>query len=146
MTKKSTECYDAVFKYIEDNIMKLQPTEFMADYEASMRKSLNNQFPNAIIRGCWFHFKRALWAKCAKLGLLTFLKNNTDAKKAVTKLQNLPLLRTDQIQKGYKHVKSRAEACGVADNLKPLFDYFQKYWLRKVSEFYYVLTLIGLFK
>lgn len=54
MTKKTSECYMDVFKYIEDNIMNLKPNSFMSDWEAGMRKAISICYPDARISGCWY--------------------------------------------------------------------------------------------
>lgn len=115
--------------------MNLCPTEFMTDYEASMRLSIKTIFPNAIIRGCWFHYKRALQMKCAKLGLKAFMNKNDEAKIILKKLENLPLLNSTQIRTGFDHIRAQAEVNGILEDLTPLFKYFEQYWLRRVSTF-----------
>lgn len=111
----------------------MNPSEFMTDFEAGMRKALHNNFPNAILHGCWFHYIRAVNKQCAKLGLLTYINSSHDARITVAKLKNLPLLEKDKIKEGYKLIEKRAKKFKVFNKLKPLFQYFQRYWLRTVS-------------
>lgn len=133
MTHKSAECYDSVFEYIRNNIFDMKPKEFMSDWEAGLRKSLRTNFPGIVLRGCWFHLKRAVWLKVVKLNLKRFIKENIDAAKLVTKLTNLSLLPMNQIPKGFKHIKEQAKKIGVDQEMNKLFDYFEQTWHVKVT-------------
>lgn len=42
MTDKSAASYKAVFHYIESNIFRLQPSQFMADFESGLRAAIWN--------------------------------------------------------------------------------------------------------
>ena len=75
MTNKSYFSYHIVFsiikeimenhklKFIKDNIM------IMSDFELSLRKAINEIFPNFKLKGCYFHHIKNIWAKTKKLGL-----------------------------------------------------------------------------
>lgn len=39
MSRKTADCYEAVFKFVEKKLFKLQPAVFMTDYEDGMRRS-----------------------------------------------------------------------------------------------------------
>lgn len=132
MTHKSSECYDAVFDHIENHIFKMKAAEFMTDWESGLRKSLNEKFPLATLRGCWFHYKRAIKSKCAKLNLNRIIKMDNDAAKIVNKLTNLPLLPKVQIPKAYGHIKRQAKKFGLDQTFKELFVYFESFWQTKV--------------
>lgn len=132
MTKKSIECYDAVFDCIRNELFKLQPTEFITDFEAGMRQSIRKNFPEATLRGCWFHYKRAVRQKCSKLGIDSFFKSNRNALKIKRKLLNLPLLPAQHIPNAYSHIKSFAQRKKISKKLKALFGYFERFWLVQV--------------
>lgn len=68
MSNRLTECYSAVFNFIETNVFKLEPTEFITDFEPSMRKAINTVYPGIALRGCWFHYCRAIKKMAIKLG------------------------------------------------------------------------------
>ena len=41
----------------------------MLDFEKASRKALKVNFPEADIKGCYYHYAKALWAKAKKYGL-----------------------------------------------------------------------------
>ena len=58
-------------KIIEDLGYKIEnlPNKYMLDFEKSLQNAVKNNFPNAIINGCYFHYVKLLWEKAKKLGL-----------------------------------------------------------------------------
>lgn len=132
MTNRTNECYSAVFKYIEDNIFKLEPDEIITDFEAGMRLSIRNCFPRAILRGCWYHYCAKIREKFSKLGLSSLLKNNENAKLIKYELMNLPLLPSAYFMDGYNHIRQFTRSCGLAAKLGKMFEYFE-YWIQEVS-------------
>lgn len=108
MSSRKTESYEAVFKYIEDNVFKLEPSGLMTDWEAGMRKALRICFPNADLRGCWFHYCQAIRKKFAKLGLHYTLVSSMDARMVKQAIMALPLLPPEKFEEGYDHIKDIA--------------------------------------
>lgn len=127
MSSKSTKCYNAVFDYIS-TIFDLQPAEIITDFEAGMRKSINQQFPFTILRGCWFHYKRAVKKQCSKFGLNSLMSSNKIAATILEKLLNLPLLPKHLFVQGYSAIKRQAARHHISKEFNRLFRYFEAYW------------------
>lgn len=132
MTRKTAEAYHAVFKYIEDNLIKLQPAEMMTDYEEGLRLAIKNCWPNTRIRGCLWHYERAIDKKCKSLGMTKFFKKNKHAKKVKAMLSHLPLLPENLLIEGYQSIKKFARNNRVDRRFARVFSYFESYWLKKV--------------
>ena len=75
MCHKSYTIYYHIFKYIVDtlNILEINVNfdeiTFLLVFEKLARKALINIFPKRDIKGCHFHFIKALWKKVRKYGL-----------------------------------------------------------------------------
>lgn len=132
MTRKTTKAYKAVFKFIEKKLLKLKPSVVMTDYEEGLRKAVREHWRLADIRGCWFHFKRAINRKCKNLGLWRFLKNNADARKVKGMLCDIPLIPPTQIYEAYASIEKYAKKMKVFQRMANLFSYFKSYWLKQV--------------
>lgn len=147
MTNKTCNAYCAIFNYIEANIFKMQPAEFITDFESSMRKAINLCYPNIILRGCWYHYCCALRRKFLKLGLHSLLKNDENARSLKQQLMSLPLLPIGNFDNGYQHIKRSANDHGLSNWFKDVFIYFEGFWITEVI-FQYIFThevyLIGL--
>lgn len=129
MTRKTSVAYMAVFKFIEEKLFKLQPAEFMTDYEDGMRLAIRKRWGTVVIRGCWFHYCRAIWKKTRKLGMTKVLKQNSNAKVVLKSLMALALLPADRIEEGFRVIKTFANRKRLSQKLQKLFIYFEGYWL-----------------
>lgn len=132
MTRKTSQCYSAVFKYIEEKMnFKLKPAEFMTDYEEGMRLAIKKRWSNAVIRGCWFHFCRAVDRRFRRLGLNRI--KNKHAKKIRKMLMSIPLLPAHLIHEGFEIIKRFAKKHRLFKRFTKLFSYFQRQWLSQVK-------------
>lgn len=142
MTRKTADAYMAVFKFIEDKLFKLNPNMIMTDYEDGLRLVIRNYWRNVVIKGCWFHLKRAIHKKCISFGLKKFLQENVDARTLKTMLVNLPLLPEDRLLEGYESIKNFARKKKLERRFAKVFSYFESYWLKQVR-FIFIITLIN---
>lgn len=133
LTRKTAEAYLAVFKFIEEKLFKLEPAEFMTDFEDGMRLAIKSRWPNVPIRGCWFHLKKRIHSRCIKTGLHKTLKNNVNGRTLKKMLQNLPLLPENLINEGFSSVQLFAREKQLEQSFGGLFSYFKRYWLNQVS-------------
>lgn len=129
MTRKTPECYLAVFDYIEQNVFKMKPMEMMTDFEDGLRLAIRKFWPKVVIRGCWFHMSRAVHRRYLKLGLNKIRNNKKNAKMIRRMLMSIPLLPADRIGDGFHAIKSFAKKKRLFKRLEKLFDYFERYWL-----------------
>ena len=75
MSNKSYLSYKNIFQdlklLIEQNniIWDYKDIKFTSDFERSLLYSIKEEFSSSKIQNCFFHFVKALWQKCKKLGL-----------------------------------------------------------------------------
>lgn len=131
MTRKTTECYSSVFKYIEEKF-QLGPGEIITDFEQAMRKALHERYPDTVLRGCWYHYCAALRKNHLKLGLNKLLKENSNAKQIKKMLMSLPLLPPENFKEGYEHIKYLAKDWNLSKAFDKVFKYFESYWFMQV--------------
>lgn len=74
---KSYELYEKVFKeflhFFEMYNIDINFSEksIMCDYEKSLRVAIKNNFYKIKLRGCYFHFAKAIYKKCKDYNLFT---------------------------------------------------------------------------
>lgn len=129
ISRATAIAYEAVFKYSEDNVFKLKPARFMADFEAAMRKAIVDFYPEATVSGCWYHFCAAVRRKALSFGLHDLIKNDFNAWSVYKKLQCLPLLPADNIVEGFEIIVRQSIEFGLYEEFKELFEYFEIFWL-----------------
>lgn len=131
MSRKTTESYMAVFDFVEQKIMKLDPSSFMSDYEDGLRSAIRQYWPGVPIYGCWSHFKYAVKRNCNSLAPKKLFEKNGVAREIKRMLQNIPLLPEELIIDGFNEIKSYAQKKKLSKSLDPIFKYFENYWLKK---------------
>lgn len=136
MTRKTADCYRAVFNFIEEKLFKLQPTEMMTDFEAGMRQAITKNWPTVVLRGCWFHFCRAILKRSIKLGMKKLIKRNERARAIRKALMSIPLLPAEKIEEGFKCIVKYAKTRKLFKRFSRLFVYFRSYWLENQVGFF----------
>ena len=77
LSNKAYELYEKVFKeffhfYEMYNIhINFSEKSIMCDYEKSLRAAIKNNFDKIKLRGCYFHFAKAIYKKCKAYNLFT---------------------------------------------------------------------------
>lgn len=133
MSNKTAECYKAVFRFIENNIFKLEPECFITDFEAGMRAAIKFQYPKIILKGCWYHYCCSLSRHIKQMRNVSATINvKSDAALIKGQLMNLPLLPKNRFNEGYRYIKQRVRDCNLQEELQNLFAYFENTWVRQV--------------
>lgn len=135
MTHRNAESYSRVFQFIEEKLLKLEPDEFITDFEGGMRKAIEQFYPHATLRGCWYHYSAALRKKILCLGLGWLIKEDENARNLKKMIMSLPLLPAEDFMQGYNHIKILAESWKLLLEFRPFFKYFEEYWIVQVSSF-----------
>lgn len=140
MSHKSEAAYDAVLKYINEEIISLKCRAYMTDYELALRNAFAKVAPDADAGACQFHFAQANKRYLRRLKeLVDFLESKGDDAKAgnelFNNLINLPLLPADQIKEMFILIKHKALALNH-NAFKRYLNYFENQWIIKVSHFF----------
>lgn len=133
MTRKTAEAYEAVFSYIEDNLFNMRLAMFMADFEGGIRKAINNCYPDAILRGCWYHYSAAIRRKCLSLNLYDLITDHPEVRILFKMILNLPLLPPEKILEGFSITKNTARDGKLNQEFGAVFKYFESFWLQLVG-------------
>lgn len=76
MTNKKRESYNDSFRQLLQAEPTINPTDFMVDFEAAAISAVQENFPQAEVHGCHFHFGQNIWRHIQAEGLQ--LKYNED--------------------------------------------------------------------
>ena len=75
MSYKSYISYKKIFQDLkllieQNNIFgEYKDIKFTSDFERSLLNAIKEEFSSSKIKGCFFHFVKALWQKYKKIGL-----------------------------------------------------------------------------
>ncbi|CAF1152382.1 unnamed protein product, partial [Brachionus calyciflorus] len=131
MLKKNEETYREAIEFLKDLAISknitLNPNRIMADFERASTNAMIYHFPNVIIKGCWFHFRQAIFKRAVKIRLKQFYAKN-EYNLIINILGALSLVPIEKIPDA---MKIKKEAIPNDPKCVELVDYFNNQWLIK---------------
>ncbi|XP_055308039.1 uncharacterized protein LOC129572142 [Sitodiplosis mosellana] len=118
MTDKEAASYQAVFEYIETHIFKLQPAEFMADFETGLRAAIQRYYPEASLHGCWYHYCSSIRRRLMTLDMHQVITDDPSGIEIHRMCLSLPLLPQACILEGFNVVQRTAREKGLYSEFK----------------------------
>ena len=88
---KEQEHYQQMLNEL-DSYGPFQPDTVLADYELGLRNAIQEVWPSATVRGCYFHFKQSLWRNFQRL-LLNIKSSDQTSESPSSGLEPYPLFR-----------------------------------------------------
>nr|XP_034307538.1 uncharacterized protein LOC105322137 [Crassostrea gigas] len=96
-----------------------------ADFEAGAWQAIREVFPHASLKGCAFHWSKAVWSHVQQLGLATTFRQWEGAHSFIKQLLALPFLPWSHIEDVFRVMEERAPA-----NLQQLTQYVRDQWIQ----------------
>ncbi|GLV44634.1 hypothetical protein CBL_20546 [Carabus blaptoides fortunei] len=123
MTRKTRRLYECILTYLKNTLLPtVHIQSVMADYETALRVAVVGILPGTRLRGCWFHYTKALYKKSVPL----HLHNNDRTKKIVKMAMALPLLPEDQFANGMETLQGLATG---NQHLMQFLNYIRRQWI-----------------
>ncbi|XP_066590771.1 uncharacterized protein [Prorops nasuta] len=136
---KTQMLYEKLFAFIKMKIVPQLETKFIhIDYEKVLQNAEYQQFPEAAIVGCYFHYvynvrKNAKTFKLFKdfkaLPQIVQIKVNF----FMRLLYSLPLLPSFLMVEALIIIKKKIEQAGLSEKFKKLIAYIERFWLKIVD-------------
>lgn len=127
MERKTEKAYIKVFETLKTLLEATEVNLCMADYETALRKAVQKVFPEISVKGCFFHYKKAVLRRIRKLGL----ENADTPDEIICGLKyasNLALLPQRFINTGILLAESKI---GNSPNSTKLSQYLRNQWADK---------------
>lgn len=119
-----------MFQFIEANIFKFHSASFTTDFEQGLRSGLQKIYPDAELRGCWFHYIQALRRKASKTkNFMSGIRKDKQSHKIFNKFFVLPLLRPAFMENAFGALSREASEFPY---FMGFVNYFKKQWISKV--------------
>ncbi|XP_076071644.1 uncharacterized protein LOC143043030 [Mytilus galloprovincialis] len=130
LPQRDAECYIRLFNLLKNianqHNLNFHPNKVSLDFECASRNAVSHVFPNAELKGCLFHYAKAIWKKTQEYGLQTQYKDVPDVNKLVRRAAALPLLPLDRFEDYWLHALENAPQ---SDACTKLTDYIVLTWL-----------------
>ncbi|KRY00641.1 hypothetical protein T4E_10913, partial [Trichinella pseudospiralis] len=118
--------YSRIFKVLHSKAkelgVQLDPAKFVCDFETALIPSIQGNFPNTRVQGCFFYFCQAVLRQVSRLGLRTDYIHNQEIRKV--KMLMALALPVNLALAGFEILNGRK--LGLVE---ALFEYFQREWL-----------------
>lgn len=133
MSRKTTEAYESVFEFVDNNVINLKGAQsFTTDYEIAMRKALNSFSPSSTLYSCYFHYCQAVKKRAFQTdGFVKLISSNMNAKSVYYRLMCLPLLPSEHIDQAFIDLKQEADKIDK-HGFHSFLKYFKAQWIKKV--------------
>jgi len=97
LTGKTTAQYQKLLEHVKlavqrNSARNLDPKRIVIDFEASLKIAAENEFLNAVISGCYFHFCSSLWHKIQKLSLCDVYTGDFSLKLSVRMIMTIAFI------------------------------------------------------
>lgn len=104
---KEVGLYQQVLKRIKQRIRHVTRQEFdirrcICDFEISLIRALQTEFPRVTVKGCYFHFTQSIWRRIQKLGLATAYKRSKTFGNFAKQLMALAYLPTALVRQNFQ--------------------------------------------
>ena len=108
----------------------------MSDFELGIRGTIKQTFDGALLKGCYFHFCKAIWGKIKKYNLFKKeLRINTLILAFIIK--SYPFIKENNREKYCEKIEEYCK--NLKGNYIKLYNYFSKYWkTNKLFNFTYL--------
>ncbi|KAL0882614.1 hypothetical protein ABMA27_001051 [Loxostege sticticalis] len=134
MSDKTQKSYNIVFSMIKSIIPMWEPQTFRCDFEKATINAIQEIFPQVTVKGCFFHYKKAIWKKGRELNLT----KSIILKRQIELAAVLPLLPENLIMEGWFYVASQSPDTENSDRFR---QYVISQWIKE--DFIKVVCVYG---
>ncbi|XP_052252121.1 uncharacterized protein LOC127858841 [Dreissena polymorpha] len=127
MSRRSKDDYVQVFRSLRRRLGDLSVEWIMLDFEAATWQAIREVFPDAVIRGCVFHFTQRIYRKITTEGLSTAYQQHGDKFEFFRKIMSLLYLPVEQIEPAFNRLMEVAE--GVGGPVLRVCEYISRTWI-----------------
>lgn len=125
MTNRTQKSYELLFHMIQSQLPEFKPHKVHCDYESAAINAIKEEYPNVIIKGCYYH-----WCKRISKNAKKFKNNETKPEKRIVSLTAaLPLLPTQCTSEGWEYIKTQIYRINNI-NMTRFIRYIENYWLK----------------
>lgn len=130
LPKRDTATYVRLFTLLKQianrQNINFEPNSVSLDFECASRNAVTQIFPAAELKGCLFHYTKAIWKKTQECGLQTEYRDNPDVNRLVRRAAALPLLPLDDVDDYWIHAWENAPE---TDACTKFHDYVTETWV-----------------
>lgn len=126
MSRRRESDYSIVVNHILSQMRSPRVSRVVADFEKAVWRSFKNSLPNAMIKGCSFHFTQTLYRHVQEMGLVKrYRSTRTSIRQTIRRLMALCYLPGSAIPGIFHKLKEQNQD----PELDAFFIYLEKNWI-----------------
>lgn len=126
LANKTQYTYARMLREIKNLIGVFQPESFMVDFEQSMLRAIEREFPETQVKGCFFHFGQCIWRKIQACGLKQRYENDPEFALRLRMLSALAFVPIGAVTNAFE---SLCRDGIFNEEMFPVVDYFEDTWI-----------------
>ncbi|XP_060867196.1 uncharacterized protein LOC132942645 [Metopolophium dirhodum] len=111
----------------------LKPSTLMIDFEKAVQKSVNEVFPECLVRGCYFHFSQSIWRHIQSSSLQQRYMNDAEFALEIRQIAALAFIPEEAVENAFKTLIESEFYENNGPELAPLLNYFEDTWLGRLD-------------
>ena len=137
LANKNAQSYAEVFRTLANDIQRLtgQPwvvREMVTDFEAAIMNAATQIFPGIRIKGCYFHFTKAVYRRIKKLGLARAYERDQALQRFVQKVMAMGFLPLNILRANWRNLQQAPNTVALLQQYQRLnrfVRYFSRNWM-----------------
>lgn len=124
MSRRRKEDNTEVFRAVQNRLGNSSVEMVTADFEAGAWQAIREVFPHASLKGCAFHWSKAVWSHVQQPGMATTFRQRQGSHSFIKQLLALLFLPWNHIEDVFRVMEERAPG-----NLQQLMQYVRDQWI-----------------
>lgn len=108
LPNKRRRTYERMWEVLLERAPNVQPTTIMSDFEIAAHQAIGRIFPQANVKGCFFHLGQSLWRKIQEEGLREEYVNVEESRTKLKMLLALAFLPTNEVAGAFETLQEEA--------------------------------------
>lgn len=127
LTKKTEGIYTKMFDIIKNLLPDLAPEKVLVDFEKACMNAAANAFPQAEIKGCYFHLCQSIVRKISNVGLKQEYQTSIDCKIMIKSLAALSFIPPHEVRDVFDQL---ADTFPDDDKYNDILTYFSSTYIQ----------------
>ena len=129
LTRKHQPLYTRVFERLFELNDQLNPDSIMLDFELAAINAISSVFPNASIKGCYFHFSKAIYKHIKGTPAEALYKNNEEARILLKCLLSMAFVPEADVIEVFEELQ---DSCDKFPDLIDVITYFEETYIGRL--------------
>lgn len=130
---RSEKVYRKILRRLKIMNPNVNPKLMLVDYELGFIAAFRKVFPHCTLRGCYFHFRQAVYRKIQKCGLASDYLKDASFARDMRKLTALAIVQADHVTMAFENLVKTRFFIDHEEQLEVFLRYFESTWIGRLN-------------